>query len=443
MGRWHDACACAISGQVSAMAPHVLHTALDVLCPWVQRAPVGIACSGGPDSLALLHAAVHCFGQANVVALHIDHQLQAGSAAVGAALRQWCESQNVRCLLRQVVVPAGASLEAQARTVRYHSLFSLQAEAKLSAIVTAHHLNDQAETVLMRLLRGTGPSGLAAMATQRHDLLRPWLTQPQAVILTYANAHNLPFWLDPMNADPRFLRTRVRQQLLPLLRAENPQIDASLASLAVQMGDWRKTLDEALAYAYQRAAATPDTRSAISVLAPAIPPPPWPLPTLLQLSDVLRARLLEQSLAAWATHPTRQSYAAWEQALAYQGTEPKQWPLAVAPGVPGARLLRVERSMGLVHITATPPMAPPLAVMYRYPHFLRLAQPGDRMVLPSRSGPAPQRLAQALAQTRRPIWQRRDARVIVAGTPDEPGDILWCEGLGPAVGVDIEVTLAK
>jgi len=208
---------------------------------------VGVGCSGGADSLALADAMIDELGAPNVVVLAIDHGLAADTARVCADVVTWARGRGAAALVRQVAVDAEASLEAAARRARYAAFDALAAELGLVAIALAHTARDQAETVLMRLVRGTGPAGLAAMAPVRGIYLRPLLGLPRAVIDDYVVARALAPWADPMNADPRFQRTRVREALLPALRRENPAIDDALCRLATSAREWTLVIDAAAA----------------------------------------------------------------------------------------------------------------------------------------------------------------------------------------------------
>jgi tRNA(Ile)-lysidine synthase len=132
-----------------------------------------------------------------------------------------------------VQVAAGASRQAQARHARYEALFQCARSQKADRIAVGHTLDDQAETVLARLLRGTGIDGLAAIHPARADgVIRPLIDAPRSAVHAYAQDHAIPFARDPSNLDPRYLRVRIRQELLPRLCVENPRLPEQLAALA-------------------------------------------------------------------------------------------------------------------------------------------------------------------------------------------------------------------
>ncbi len=214
--------------------------------------PWGVAVSGGVDSamLAVLAAQAARHTGRPLHLLHVHHGLfdQADAWAeqvhdLGRAL-----ALPVHIALARVDVAGGQGVEAAARQARYDALGKLAAELGIQTILLAHHLGDQAETVLLRLLRGSGPAGLAAMAqaTQRGAVryLRPWLESDRALIIEaarrYAQATGWRAASDPSNADPRYTRAAVRTLLAPALDRRWPGWQALLARharLAAQAAD--------------------------------------------------------------------------------------------------------------------------------------------------------------------------------------------------------------
>jgi len=157
------------------------------------------------------------------------------------------------------LVPAerrrGESVQAWARAARYACLDAVAARVRASRIAVAHTLDDQAETVLLHLLRGTGPRGLAGIPPVRHRILRPLLAVSRADIEAYATARHLAYRTDASNASNAYLRNRVRHHLLPLLAKEyNPQIAGSLAALAALMREDESALAEQAASFLAKAA---------------------------------------------------------------------------------------------------------------------------------------------------------------------------------------------
>jgi len=203
----------------------------------------GVACSGGADSLALADAAIRVAGPVNIVVLSIDHGLTADAEAASARVAAWARAQGAAAVVRRVEVARRGSLEAAARSARYAALDALADELGLACVLVGHTARDQAETVVLRLLRGTGPAGLAAIPAQRGRFVRPLLSIPRAAIDDYVAARALPVWHDPMNTDRALARVRVREEILPALRRENPQLDAALVRLANSAAEWTEVID--------------------------------------------------------------------------------------------------------------------------------------------------------------------------------------------------------
>src|SRR2546428_69489 len=178
-----------------------------------------VAVSGGPDSVALLDlmsAVAAELGLALVVA-HADHGIQAGSWVVGQAGSRLAEQYGLPCELDELGLSPGAT-ETAARHARYAWLRSARRRRAARYVVLAHHRDDQLETILMRVLRGSAPAGLAAMApVSRGGLVRPLLPFSKAELARHAATRGLASHDDPANADPRHLRSWVRTTLLPLL----------------------------------------------------------------------------------------------------------------------------------------------------------------------------------------------------------------------------------
>jgi tRNA(Ile)-lysidine synthase len=192
---------------------------------------VTCAVSGGPDSLALLAlaAASGCVA----TAVHVDHGLRAGSGAEAAVVADAAQRFGAAFESRAIQVDPGPNLEARARDARYSVL--------PKDALTGHTADDQAETVLLNLLRGAGLDGLAGMTAERHPLLQLRRTDTHALCADLG----LEPVRDPMNHDARFRRSRVRNELLPLLEAiAERDVAAVLARQARLLGDDAAFLDE-------------------------------------------------------------------------------------------------------------------------------------------------------------------------------------------------------
>lgn len=202
---------------------------------------VGVAAvSGGADSVALLCALVDLKPGA-VAAVHVNHQLRGDeSDADEAFVRELAAQLDIPCHVARVDVASravGANLEATARQVRYEFLAEVAREVNASWIATGHTADDQAETVLHRLIRGAGLQGLRGIAPVHECIVRPLLGVTRADVLDYLAALGQPYREDSSNADPRFTRNRIRRELLPLLRTFNPDMVSALVRLASQAGE--------------------------------------------------------------------------------------------------------------------------------------------------------------------------------------------------------------
>lgn len=188
-----------------------------------------VAVSGGPDSealLDLLHRTRAVHGLELVVA-HVDHGIHPESGRVAELVRAHAVERGLP--FEGVALGLGTSAgETAARAARYAWLARIRARLDASCVFTAHHADDQVETVLMRVLGGSGPAGLAGMRARSGWLVRPLLPFRRVALLRYVRERGLPVWIDPANADPVHLRSWIRVELLPLLRRRVPAVDQRL-----------------------------------------------------------------------------------------------------------------------------------------------------------------------------------------------------------------------
>ncbi len=226
--------------------PQRLARALADLAP----APVWwVAYSGGADSHALLHALAVLRERlgGELRAVHVDHGLHPDAAAWARHCERICADLCVPLRILRVDARAGRgeSPEASARAARYAALRELIGPGEL--LLTAHHADDQAETVLLQLLRGAGPAGLAGMASRRRFgaglLVRPLLGFTRAALRGYADAHALAWIEDSANADPAVARSHLRHRVLPALAERWPGYAATLARAAAHQAEAARVLE--------------------------------------------------------------------------------------------------------------------------------------------------------------------------------------------------------
>lgn len=219
-------------------------------------ARVVVGLSGGADSVCLLHllASLRDVLPAALSAVHIEHGIRGEESRKDAAFCQvFCASLGVPLAVRSVDVPAvcrqtGEGHEACGRRLRYAAFEDAAGEAGF--ILTAHTADDNAETVLLHLVRGTGLRGLCGIPPVRGRILRPLLSFSRADVEAYCAKHGLSYRVDSTNADPRYLRNRMRREVLPVFKTMNP---AALAAFSRMTADLRA--DEAYLEAQTGAAA--------------------------------------------------------------------------------------------------------------------------------------------------------------------------------------------
>jgi tRNA(Ile)-lysidine synthase len=210
------------------------------------------AVSGGPDSMALLHALSILKKKMgfDLVGHGVDHGLRKEATLELDLAEKFARKIGVSFDRTHLKVAPGGNLQARARTVRHAALEAVRLKMKARVIATAHHADDRAETVLMRILRGTGVRGLAVLPSraEKAPLVRPFIFARKADINAHNARHAVPFSVDPSNENPRFLRARVRGELIPLLSELNPgvvdhlcNIAEELSSKAIPVGDSEET----------------------------------------------------------------------------------------------------------------------------------------------------------------------------------------------------------
>ena len=213
-------------------------------------ARVAVALSGGRDSVALLASACEARPGA-VAAIHVHHGLSHNADAWAASCGALATSLGVPLVVRRVHVAPGDArgVEAAARDLRYAALRDAARELDVRTILLAHHRDDQVETLLLQLLRGAGPHGLAGMPPAREDAdgfvwLRPWLDVPRTAIESFVRERGLDYVDDESNASARHRRNALRRTLVPALEATFPAFAITLARSAAHQAEAARLLDE-------------------------------------------------------------------------------------------------------------------------------------------------------------------------------------------------------
>jgi tRNA(Ile)-lysidine synthase len=206
-----------------------------------------VAVSGGVDSVVLLDLLLRTRERhgLELVVAHADHGIHPESAAIAERVAALAGTAGLEVVIGRLGVGQGAS-ETRARTARYRWLRDTRRETGARWIITAHHADDQRETVLMRFLRGSAPAGLAGMRARERDILRPLLGFSRASLLRHARRAELTWWEDPANADPRNLRSWVRTVVLPLVGERLPDLPRRLDEARRHAAQDRRAWDAAL-----------------------------------------------------------------------------------------------------------------------------------------------------------------------------------------------------
>ncbi|WP_298187874.1 tRNA lysidine(34) synthetase TilS [uncultured Pseudomonas sp.] len=282
---------------------------LESLAPWRNAPAWHIALSGGLDSTVLLHLLAGLAQREALPplsAIHIHHGLQSAADAWPAHCRELCAGLSVPLQVEYVQVVPGASLERAARDARY-AAFAARLDAG-EVLLTAQHRDDQAETLLFRLLRGAGVQGLAAMQVSRAlaagRLVRPLLNCSRAELQVYAVEQKLSWVDDPSNTDERFSRNYLRRQVLPSLLKRWPQALVSLSRTAAHLGEAGQLLDE---LAQQDVAA-----AEVSGEFAWLPLPRLALPALRGLSEPRQRNALRYWLRPLTAMPDSEHWVGWQ-----------------------------------------------------------------------------------------------------------------------------------
>ncbi len=220
--------------------------------PFLENLSAGdcalVAVSGGADSLALAYALIKEAPDLaiNLIAVTVDHQLQSGSADQAAKVQVELKAMGYQeVIIEKVSVKEESGLEADARAARYAALDAIAKAYGATQIFLGHTRDDQAETVLLGLARGSGTRSLSGMAVINGKYARPFLQLTREQIVAACNEVGLKPWSDPHNENAKFSRVRVRNSVLPVMESEiGPGIAAALARSAAILRDDADALDE-------------------------------------------------------------------------------------------------------------------------------------------------------------------------------------------------------
>jgi tRNA(Ile)-lysidine synthase len=220
--------------------------------------PIIIGVSGGADSVTLLHLLSTLFPATLRIAVYVDHGLRPSETSAEKQLVQE-RAKSCSAIFRSVSVNVQGtskeqhtSIEEAARILRYQALETLQEEYQAGRIAVGHTANDQAEEVLLRLIRGSGCTGLSGMALQRGTLIRPLLGERKNTLINFLVEQGIPFCQDSSNLDTRFLRNRIRLDLLPKLENEyNKAMTQTLIQTASILDQEDRLLQDLTRKAYQ------------------------------------------------------------------------------------------------------------------------------------------------------------------------------------------------
>ena len=365
----------------------------------LQGARIAVALSGGVDSVVLLHLLKQRCGL-RLSAIHVHHGLSPNADAWARFCRRVCRAWKVPLRISKVTVrKSGKGLEAAAREARYEAFKQL----KVDVIALAHHLDDQAQTVLMNLLRGAGARGASGMpARARLDgkwLLRPLLDAPREAIVAYARSHALPWVEDESNADEALTRNFVRRRLGPLIASRYPGWREALARAARHFSaadqEARLLVREFLA---SRGLRAPSEAKLVEMLK--------------QLSSAGRRTLIEHDGMRLRVYRGK---VALSRALPQREFTPVSWsgerriPL---PALGGELRFRAARGAGIDART-----------LGERPWSVRLRSGGERLQPDPRR---PRRTLKNLFQeTGVPAWERERLPLLYCGE-----DLVWVPGLG-------------
>ena len=231
-----------------------LHT-IDAFCSHhaliPQKAKIVLGLSGGPDSMMLLHylSAKQASGDINLIAAHLDHEWRTNSHNDVEFCREQTRHVGIDLMTAKAselpVKPKfNGSKEDLGRLLRRHFLQTIKQQEGANLIAMAHHMQDQQETFFIRMVRGSSLTGLTAMQPSQGDYIRPLLETNRADIIAYLNNNQIPYLTDPSNESDLYLRNRIRNKVLPVLRTIDNRFDQNFARTLTQLKETDEFLKE-------------------------------------------------------------------------------------------------------------------------------------------------------------------------------------------------------
>jgi tRNA(Ile)-lysidine synthase len=258
-----------------------------------------LAVSGGADSVAMLHILAQLRDSLHIqlIVAHLNHGMRPDAAKDALFVEAMVRHMGIACVRETVDVPAyqrqhRLSPEDAARRLRYAYLRATARQRGADRIAVAHTADDQAETILMRLLRGAGLRGLAGIPPRRGSIIRPLIRAQRRDIVAFLHKHHIPFRDDPSNHQRQYLRNRLRLDLMPYLRQQyNPRLTEALCTTAHLLAEDEATL-QALAYEHLQAARLPWQSAPVGLR----------IDRLRHLPVALQGRMLRQVLSEVSGH---------------------------------------------------------------------------------------------------------------------------------------------
>jgi len=208
-----------------------------------EKGNIIIALSGGPDSMALLHYFLKKRKDLKIIACHLNHSIRGKKADKDANfVRKYCQKENIKLIEKKIDIPYIAkknreNIEHIARKKRYEFLINTAIKEKAKLICTAHHLDDNAETILLNLLRGTNIKGLKGIPIKRKisnsiSIIRPMLAVTKKEIFDYLKANEIKYRLDHTNEDEKYTRNWIRKKLIPMIEKKQPRFKEHLLNIS-------------------------------------------------------------------------------------------------------------------------------------------------------------------------------------------------------------------